>query len=90
MLDQVGIPNLESHLLIQLDNTATSSINKLVNDFIFYFEKGYRANKIGILAGVFSDNPLPDRVEAYYGKIIQKFWLLKLQRLSIIFSMVEV
>ena len=54
------------------DNTATSSINKLVNDFIFYFEKGYRANKIGIPAGVFSDNPLPDRVEAYYGKKLFK------------------
>ena len=59
------------------DNTATSSINKLVNDFIFYFEKGYRANKIGIPAGVFSDNPLPDRVEAYYGKNYSKILALE-------------
>ena len=58
-------------------NTATSSINKLVNDFIFYFEKGYRANKIGIPAGVFSDNPLPDRVEAYYGKNYSKILALE-------------
>ena len=35
-------------------NTATSSLNKLVNDFIFYYEKGLRANKIGIPAGIFS------------------------------------
>ena len=72
------------------DNTATSSINKLVNDFIFYFEKGYLANKIGIPAGVFSDNPYLTELRHTMEKIIQKFWLLKLQRLSIIFSMVEV
>ena len=48
------------------DNTATSSINIVVNDFVYYFEKGYRANKFGIPAGVFSGDPLPDRIEAYY------------------------
>jgi hypothetical protein len=47
-------------------NTATSSLNKLTNDFIFYYEKGLRANKIGIPAGVFSGTPLPDKVECYY------------------------
>ena len=54
------------------DNTATSSINKLTNDFIFYYEKGFRANKIGIPAGVFSGSPLPDRVEAYYGRVYSR------------------
>ena len=54
------------------DNTATSSINKLTNDFIFYYEKGFRAHKIGIPAGVFSGSPLPDRVEAYYGRIYSR------------------
>lgn len=54
------------------DNTASSSINKLTNDFIFYYEKGFRANKIGIPAGVFSGSPLPDRVEAYYGRVYSK------------------
>ncbi|NQY05253.1 MAG: imelysin family protein [Flavobacteriaceae bacterium] len=53
-------------------NTATSSVNKLVNDFIFYYEKGLRANKIGIPAGVFSSNTLPDNVEAFYRKDISK------------------
>lgn len=48
------------------DNSATGSINLLVNDFIFYYEKGFRANKFGIPGGVFSQNPLPDRAEAYY------------------------
>ena len=54
------------------DNTSTSSINKLTNDFIYYFEKGYRANKIGIPAGVFSNTSLPDRVEAYYAKVYSR------------------
>ena len=54
------------------DNTSTSSINKLINDFIYYFEKGYRANKIGIPAGIWSNSSLPDRVEAYHGKTYSK------------------
>ena len=54
------------------DNTSTSSINKIINDFIYYFEKGFRANKIGIPAGVFSNTPLPDRVESYHSKIHSK------------------
>ena len=53
-------------------NTATSSLNKLVNDYIFYYEKGLRANKIGIPAGVFSANPLPEKVEAYYNQEFSK------------------
>lgn len=53
-------------------NTATSSVNKLTNNFIYYYEKGLRANKIGIPAGVYSTNPLPDKVEAYYNQEISK------------------
>ena len=53
------------------ENTATSSLNMLTNDFIYYYEKGFRANKIGIPAGVFSQ-ALPDRVEAYYKRNISK------------------
>ncbi|WP_308992142.1 imelysin family protein [Mariniflexile litorale] len=53
-------------------NTATSATNKLTNDFIFYYEKGLRANKIGIPAGNFSTNPLPDKVEAYYNQEVSK------------------
>ncbi|MBS3739225.1 MAG: imelysin family protein, partial [Psychroflexus sp.] len=48
------------------ENSATGSINLMVNDYIFYYEKGFRANKFGIPAGNFSPNPLPDRVEAFY------------------------
>lgn len=58
--------------ITSIDNTATSSINKLTNDFIYYYEKGFRANKIGIPAGVFSGSTLLDRVEAYYRRDISK------------------
>ena len=54
------------------DNTATSSLNKMTNDFIFYFEKGLRANKIGIPAGIFSSYPLPTTVEAYYKQDVSR------------------
>ena len=50
------------------DNTATSAVNLVVNDFIFYYEKGFRANKFGIPGGVFSSTPLPEKVEDYYSK----------------------
>ena len=54
-------------------NTATSSLNKFVNDYIFYFEKNLRANKFGIPAGVFSDsNLLPEKVEAFYNQEVSK------------------
>ncbi len=53
-------------------NTATSSLNKLVNDYIYYYEKGLRANKIGIPAGNFSATSLPEKVEAFYRKDISK------------------
>jgi len=48
-------------------NSATSSLNMLTNDFIYYFEKGLRTNKFGIPAGVFSaNNARMKKVEAYY------------------------
>ena len=59
------------------ENTATSSINIMLNDFVFYFEKGYRANKFGIPAGVFSGGPLPDRIEAYNGEIYSQILALE-------------
>jgi predicted lipoprotein len=57
-------------------NTATSATNKLTNDFIFYYEKGLRANKFGIPAGVFSTTPFNDKVEAFYNKESSKILAL--------------
>ena len=57
-------------------SSATGSVDKLVNDFLFYYEKSLRAGKIGIPAGVFSVDPLPEKVEALYSKEIGKELLL--------------
>ena len=63
--------------VVSTENTATSSINIMLNNFVFYFEKGYRANKFGIPAGVFSGGPLPDRIEAYNGEIYSQILALE-------------
>ena len=55
-----------------VDNTSTSSMNMMVNDFIYYYEKGFRANKFGIPAGVFSSKPIPENIECYYSKVNSK------------------
>jgi hypothetical protein len=47
-------------------SSSTSSVNKLVNDYIFYFEKHLRAGKVGIPAGVFSPSTLPENVEGRF------------------------
>ena len=67
------------------DNTASSSVNKLTNDFIYYYEKGLRANKVGIPAGVFSGAPLKGNVEAFYKKNLSKDLLLEAMDASIKF-----
>lgn len=58
-------------------SSATASVNKLVNDYIFYFERMVRSGKVGIPAGVFSVNPLPQNVEAPYAPALNKALLLE-------------
>lgn len=53
-------------------STASSSVNKMTNDFLFYYEKALRAGKVGIPAGVFSGNQLSDRVEGLYSRVHSK------------------
>lgn len=54
-------------------SSATGAVNKVVNDYIYYFEKHLRASKIGIPAGVFSSNsPDPTDVEAFYNSDFSK------------------
>ncbi len=58
-----------------VDNTSSSasgSVDKLANDYVFYYEKALRAGKVGIPAGVFSNEPLPEKVEAFYKEDISK------------------
>ncbi|MEL6630219.1 MAG: imelysin family protein [Bacteroidota bacterium] len=58
-------------------NSATASVDKMTNDYIFYYEKFLRAGKIGIPAGVFSGNLLPDRVEGFYSKVYSKMLFME-------------
>ncbi len=64
--------NFRADFIASTSNTATSSLNKLINDYIFYYEKRLRANKFGIPAGNFSSTALPEKVEAFYKKDISK------------------
>lgn len=50
--------------------SSTASVDRFVNDYIFYFEKFLRAGKMGIPLGVFSGATLPQNVEGYYEKNI--------------------
>ena len=47
-------------------SSATASVDRYVNDFIFYYEKFLRAGKMGIPLGVFSRTQAPTLVESYY------------------------
>lgn len=53
-------------------SSATNATNKVVNDFLFYYEKFLRAGKVGIPAGVFSGSAIPTAVEAYYHGEVSK------------------
>ncbi len=57
--------------------SGTAAVDKMVNDFLFYYEKFLRAGKIGIPAGVFSGNPISAAVEAPYSKIYSKTLFLE-------------
>lgn len=58
-------------------SSATGAVNKLTNDFIFYYEKHLRASKIGIPAGVFSGTADATDVEAYYAADFSKELFLR-------------
>jgi len=46
--------------------SSTASVDRFVNDYIFYYEKFLRAGKMGIPLGVFTGTPAPNTLEAYY------------------------
>lgn len=60
--------------------SATASVDRFVNDYIFYFEKFLRAGKMGIPLGAFSADPFPEKVEAFYkGEFSNELFLDGLQ-----------
>lgn len=50
-------------------NSATASLDRMVNDYLFNYERFTRAGKVGIPAGVFSNTPLPGNAEAPFSGI---------------------
>lgn len=58
-------------------SSATSSVDKVINDYLFYYEKYLRAGKVGIPAGVFSSQVLPGNTEAFYHKGASKVLFLE-------------
>ncbi len=50
-------------------SSATASVDRFTNDFVFYYEKYLRAGKMGIPLGVFSGVQSPNTVESYYSTV---------------------
>ncbi|MEO9872291.1 imelysin family protein [Ekhidna sp.] len=65
---------------------STSSVNKLVNDYIFYYEKHLRAGKIGIPAGVFSSEKSTGKVEGLYSGNSKELFMAGLQAMQDFFN----
>jgi len=53
-------------------SSSTASVDRIVNDYIFYYERFLRAGKMGIPGGVFSGTPAPQNIEAFYNGTISK------------------
>lgn len=64
--------SVEDEFITSTENSASSNLNMMVNDFIYYYEKNFRTNKFGIPGGVFSSKELPDRVEGYFSESFSK------------------
>lgn len=58
-------------------SSSTGSVDKFTNDFVMYYEKFLRSGKVGIPSGVFTGNPVSDKVEAYYSPSLSKALYLK-------------
>lgn len=69
--------NYRASFIASVENTATSSANKMTNDFIYYYEKGFRANKFGIPVGIFSNGINPETVEAYHNENVSRLLALE-------------
>lgn len=58
-------------------SSVNASVDRFVNDYIFYYERFLRAGKMGIPAGVFSGTPEPQTVEAFYDAEISNMLFLE-------------
>ena len=57
-------------------SSSTASVDRMVNDYIFYYEKFLRAGKMGIPGGIFSGSVEAGNIEALYaGNLSKQFFL---------------
>ncbi len=64
--------NFRDEFIANAGSSATASTDKMVNDFLFYYERFVRASKVGIPAGIFSGSTEAELVEARYADIYSK------------------
>lgn len=70
-----------------INSSASGAVDKLVNDYIFHYERFLRAGKIGIPAGVFSGNSIASAVEApYSGSFSRQLLLTNLNAMQDFFN----
>lgn len=80
--------NFRDEFVNNTSSSATGSISKIINDYINYYERALRANKIGVPAGNFSaGQTFPDKVEAYYkNDVSRELALLSLEAVQRFFN----
>lgn len=80
--------NFRDEFVNNTSSSAIGSISKIVNDYINYYERALRANKIGVPAGNFSaGQTFPDKVEAYYkNDVSRELALLSLEAVQRFFN----
>lgn len=62
----INFQSARGEFIINSGSSATATVNKLVNDYLYYYEKHLRAGKVGIPAGVFSGNKNGKEAETPY------------------------
>ncbi len=68
-------------------SSATASVDRFVNDFIFYYERFLRAGKMGIPLGVFSGSTASNTIEAFYKEdVSNQLFLTALQAVQDFFN----
>ena len=79
--------SFKSDFITNNGSSATSSLDKIVNDYIYHYERNLRAGKIGIPAGVFSKELLANKIEAFYdGTLSKELFLINLQAMQDLFN----
>ncbi|NQY30493.1 MAG: imelysin family protein [Flavobacteriaceae bacterium] len=67
-------------------NTVGSSVNVMVNDYIFNYEKYFRVYKLGGPLAIFGGSVRPEELEVYYGKQSRELCLTALDAIENFFS----